>query len=246
MIATLTGILVVVCAAGVLAASSGVALAALPVAGLLATRGFVHGFGHARLVRRLQRSSRAGSIAGVPIRWSSPTAAVGAAVVAGLCRPRIFVDPGLPERLTETEMRAVLLHERCHQLRRDPARLLAITVAAPLLRRLPGGPPWLEAARARLEIDADRYALRHGATRAELARALLRLDAPETPATAAAFPTTTELRLQVLFGRSGTPQLLHPRSFLPAAAGVTALCVIAGVHHAAGFADGLGCLWSGC
>jgi beta-lactamase regulating signal transducer with metallopeptidase domain len=243
---TLAAVLAVVCVTGMLARSPGVALAALPVVGLLAARALVHGLGHARLARRLERSSRAGSIAGVAIRWSSSAASAGAAAVAGLCRPRIFVDPRLLERLTEAEMRAVLLHERCHQIHRDPARLLAIASAAPLLRRLPGGPARLEAARARVEIDADRYALRHGATRAELARALLELDSPGTPLTAAAFPSATELRLQVLLGKTWAPGLAPRRSSLPATAGVLALCALAAVHHAAGLSAGLGCFWSGC
>jgi Zn-dependent protease with chaperone function len=95
------------------------------------------------------------------------------AFTSGLLRPRIVVAEELATRLTESELEAVLAHERVHLRRRDPLRLF-------LLRGLAGILFWLPALRRlaadledEMEIRADDEAARTHAL--PLASALLRL-----------------------------------------------------------------------
>ncbi len=151
---------------------------------------------HVALVRGLRRCSAPAQLAGIPVR----TGQIGeAAFVAGLHRPTIYCDAALPERLTAAELRAVLLHERAHQVALDPARLLLLGLVAPVLRRFAWGRQWLAVAVARREIEADRYALSRGARRQDLASALLQLPAM-TNAHVAGFTSAVDLRLQALLG----------------------------------------------
>lgn len=64
------------------------------------------------------------------------------AFCAGLVRPRVYVSTGALVALGDEELRAVLAHERHHQRRRDPLRLLVARALGdalfflPVLRRL--------------------------------------------------------------------------------------------------------------
>jgi len=149
-----------------------------------------------RLVRALRRVSRPAELAGTPVRLG----ALGdAAFVAGIRHPAIHGDERRLERLTPRQLDAVLLHERAHQRASDPARLALLALVAPIVRRIPSGREWLVSTTARWEIEADRYALDHGASRADLAAALLVI--PSLSRTqVAGFPTAVDLRLQVLLG----------------------------------------------
>ena len=122
----------------------------------------------------------------------------GRVFVAGVTRPEIYCDADLVTALNSRELDAVMLHERAHQLARDPLRLTILTALAPALRRVPSGRQLLQQLQAGREIAADRYALERGASRAALASAMLKVQ----PAThgLAGFRSATELRIQALLG----------------------------------------------
>ncbi len=190
----LVGFCAVALTTGVYAASVGPALAAVVlVVGVVGVRAAVR---HARVVRQLSDRCEPAELAGTPVR----TGPLGdAAFVAGLCRPTIYCDRDLPERLTPRQLDAVLLHEQAHQRSWDPARLLLVGLVAPALRLLPVGRQWLATQLARREIAADRYAMAHGATASDLAGALLALP-PLARAHVAGFTPAVDLRLGVLLG----------------------------------------------
>lgn len=174
------------------AAAAAVTAAALAVLIAAAARGMKH----RRLSLGLLSLSAPERFAGIDVRAGNFH---DAAFVAGLRRPTIFCDRSLPRQLTVGEFRAVLLHERAHQRAGDPARLLLVEVVAPIARWLPFGRQWLAWSLARREIVADQYALSHGATRQEIASALLRLP-PLAQAHVAGFTAAVDLRLRALLG----------------------------------------------
>ena len=176
---------VILVLAGVAAAAIGVVLMRLAL-------------GHTLLTHRLRREAASRRIAGVEVQVVSDVAPM----VAGLVRPTVFCDDSLTSRLDRPEQRAVLLHERGHQRVKDPLRLLGIEAVERCLGFLPGVRRRTTRARARLEIRADRYALDHGASRGDLARALVRLS-DLAPATTAGFAEVTEERIRALTGDSG-------------------------------------------
>lgn len=120
----------------------------------------------------LRRSVRRGLVDAAPVVRA---AAVDGPQVCGWRRPWLLVPRDLAERLAPAELDAVLLHELAH-VRRDDLRwnLLQRLVLA-LLWFHPAA--WrLQAALAReRERCCDVLAVRHGASRAALARALVKL-----------------------------------------------------------------------
>lgn len=177
---------------------------AIPVAALigvtLATVAAGRAIRHARLARQLARTSRVGLLAGEPVR----TVPGLGPMVAGLLRPEVYCGDDVPARLSPREQHAVLLHERCHQQRRDPVRLVALEALDRSLGRIPAVRRWVNQARARLEIRADVYALSNGATRPDLAAALLRL-ADAGAFVGAGFATVTQQRLEALLDERPPP-----------------------------------------
>jgi beta-lactamase regulating signal transducer with metallopeptidase domain len=203
------------CAVGLLSGHHLAAVGALvaAVVGGVVTLLTVRARRHRRLVRALHAASVPDELAGTPVR----TGQLGdAAFVAGLSRPTIYCDHRLPEQLTPAQLRAVLLHERAHQRALDPARLLLVELVAPVLRRCTLGRQWLAATLARREIAADQHALDHGASRADLAAALLALP-PLTRAHVAGFTPAIDLRLRALLGDDPdvrTPPVLRRSAML--------------------------------
>jgi beta-lactamase regulating signal transducer with metallopeptidase domain len=178
---------------------------------------------HRRLVAALRARSEPTELAGLRVRWGE----LGdAAFVAGLRRPTIFCDRGLPGQLTPDQLRAVLLHERAHQRSFDPARLLLVDLVAPVLRRVPAGRRWLAATLAHREIAADRHAIAHGAAPSDLAAALLVLP-PLAHPHVAGFTPAVELRLRALLGE--VAEVRPPSSVRRAAMLVAGALVGAGV-----------------
>jgi beta-lactamase regulating signal transducer with metallopeptidase domain len=155
----------------------------------------LHGLRHHRLARRIRRESTPGTEAGIAVRVVDTAAGP---FVAGLRQPSIYCPLDLADRLEPAELRAVLLHEEHHRRTHAPLRLLpydALVAAIPI----PVMRGWASRARAVVEIEADRDALRAGASRSALAAALLRLS-DSGPIGAAGFATAAELRGRALLG----------------------------------------------
>jgi beta-lactamase regulating signal transducer with metallopeptidase domain len=230
------------CALGFVAAhhvaAVGVGLTALVAAGGVLL--LVAVLRHRALVRGLHDLTDPGELDGTHVRLGD----LGdAAFVAGLRRPTIFCDRHLPARLTGRQLRAVMLHERAHQRSRDPARMLALGVVAPAVRRLPGGRQWLAAALARREVAADRAAIAHGAARADLAGALLALPSLAR-AHVAGFTKAADLRLQVLLGDIAEVPAARPMRWLGVgAAGFVTGAVVCSwaLHHLLAMQVGAAC-----
>ena len=153
-----------------------------------------HARRHSRLATELVHRSRAVDLDGQLVYELD---GLEAAVVAGLRHPRIFCASDLRTRLAPDELRAVLLHERFHQLDYAPAKLVVLQALAPLLHSFEAGRAWLARCRAALEIAADWHALANGASRPALASALLRLSG-DAPGVGAGFTSAADLRLAAL------------------------------------------------
>ncbi len=175
------------------------ALAALVLSTALLVASGRRATAHVIAARALRRRTR-------PVRLAGTAARTGisdrSAFVAGLLRPTIYCDTALAERLTEGELSAVLLHERGHQRAHDPLRLTLLATVAPVLRRSGAGCRLLATIEAGREIAADRFAITHGATRQDLASALLTVT-PTAAAGSAGFSSAAELRLRALLDDPG-------------------------------------------
>lgn len=207
-------------------------LAAL--AGLLAaTAGLILAFAlreirrHQELARNLDRRASAGIIADHAV-WLVP--GLNPALVAGLRRARIYCSPDIGDCFDPGEVRAIVLHERHHEIDRAPARLLLLSALAPFVGRMPHGRHWLAAQRAAIEIAADRYAMACGVSRSTLARALLKAEAQ--PLAAPGFASEVDLRIKALFeaeepARAGRG-LQSWAAFVPACAGLACILMTLG------------------
>lgn len=201
-----------------LAAALAIGLAAI---GSILRQAFVH---H-RLSSALARLALPATLADQPV---SLVPEIAAPTVAGLRRPTIYCSEDLAARLDADEVRAVLLHERHHQLAFAPARLVVLSGLAPIVGRVGVGRSWLEGQRARIEIAADEYALRSGAGRSAIARALLKLDAAAPLGSLAGFATAHELRLRALLREplQVSPERTPGLSTFLAVAAVAVVCIV--------------------
>lgn len=183
------------------------------------------GYRHQRLTARLHSWAHPTTLADIPVQ-QLPGA--DAAFVAGLRRPQIFCSPELPASLAPDELRAVLLHERYHQLDRAPAKLLLLETLAPVVTRVSAGRAWLARRVAELEIAADRHAIEHGSSRPVLARALLKLGpAAQTAAgVGIGFASATDLRLRALLDDQQPPPARLPSGWLVGPVVVAVGCVL--------------------
>ena len=202
-------------------------LALIGVMGLLVGLSVAwHAERHRRLASLLDRLTESAVLGEMPV---GVVDGIGPACVAGLRRPRIYCASDLAIQLEPVELRAVLLHERHHQIDHAPARLILLDAVAWPLRRLTMGRRWLAGARAQIEIAADRYALTSGATRADLASALLKLGDQDAPLGVAGYAASSERRLRALL--DDAPERLPDRSPWIAAilvsAGVLLVCLVA-------------------
>lgn len=80
----------------------------------------------------------------------------------GLLKPRIYVSTALINILSSAELDAVLLHERAHQMRKDPLRIAVSHVVTSALSLLPGLSQLRDWYLLRLELRADQYVNRKG------------------------------------------------------------------------------------
>lgn len=104
------------------------------------------------------------------------------AFCAGYLRPRVYVSQRALDLLTESELRAVLAHERHHHRVRDPLRFACGRILARALFFLPVLRSLYERYADLAELNADRAAIRACAgEQAPLASALLVFDASAPP-----------------------------------------------------------------
>ena len=202
-------------------------LALIGITGLLVGLSVAwHAERHRRLASLLDRLAEPAVLGEMPV---GVVDGIGPACVAGLRRPRIYCASDLAIQLEPVELRAVLLHERHHQIDHAPARLILLDAVAWPLRRLTMGRRWLAGARAQIEIAADRYALTSGATRADLASALLKLGDQDAPLGVAGYTASSERRLRALL--DDAPERVADRSPWFAAilvsAAVLLVCLVA-------------------
>ena len=152
------------------------------------------------------------------------------AFCAGYLAPRIYVSDGLIERLSDSELRAVVAHEAWHARRRDPLRRLVLRALADGLFFIPILGRASERLEALDELDADRAAVRALGGRRHLAAAMLKLteDGARVPATLAGIDAE---RVDHLLGAPGAGRWRLDRT--PAAlsalalGGLTALVAVA-------------------
>lgn len=177
-------------AVAVIAVSAAVALAGAFRVGWSASR-------DGRALRRLVRSAARPVPASVAVVAEEAgvaglvdVVAAGEAFAAtrGLVRPRILLSTGLVDALEQSELTAVLAHERHHLRARDPLRLLAGRMLAGYSWFLPLVRWWTARSTLRREVAADRAATALAGV-AAVAGALLKLaDSPAPAAVAAANP----------------------------------------------------------
>lgn len=188
-----------------------VAAIGLTVGGFVAVSIFWQAHRHRRLSMLLDRTASPARLADHDVGLVSGLAAP---CVAGLRRSRIYCPVDLGERLSERELRAVVLHERHHQLVHAPLRLVILAALTPALGRLEVGRRWAERRRAAIEIAADDHALDAGARRPELARALLKLGTASLDGGPPSYASASELRLLHLMGEA-SPAGHRLRSLAP-------------------------------
>ena len=119
--------------------------------------------------------------------------------VAGLLRPTAFVSTGIVERMSDSELRAALHHERAHTSSHDPAMLAILSFLSDLA---PGTSRALIAYRQARERRADMEASRREGPCA-VASALLAVARPRSsplPAVGMAGPEAGTWRLQAILG----------------------------------------------
>jgi len=178
---------------------------------------------HHRLSEHLRWTARPAVVGGEQIGL---VPGLGAAVVAGLWRPRIYCSEDVLISLDGEELAAVLLHEHHHTLSQAPAKLVVLAALSGLVGGMRAGAAWIERERSKIEIAADDHALANGASRAALARAILKLSDAPPPLILAAFASATDLRMRALIGgehrAAGPSHRLAPTAVLAAALVVVA------------------------
>jgi TonB family protein len=91
---------------------------------------------------------------------------------AGLVHPRIHVPIAVMDELTVAELRAVLLHENAHRVRRDPLLSLALGIVGAVFFFYPIAAFLGRRLREAAELVCDEAAIRGGASPAALASGL--------------------------------------------------------------------------
>jgi bla regulator protein blaR1 len=192
-------------------------------------------FAAVRQVRAHRRLIRALPVTGaLPGHASVLVVAADApmAFCAGWLRPRVYVSTAVLDRLSNTELRAVLAHEAHHGALRDPLRLAIGRILCTALFFLPVLRPLHDRHADEAEITADAAALAASdGARAPLASAMLALAATPAGGVVGISPE----RVDVLLGHA-PPSWRTPRALL-AAALVTIAAVVALVWRASGTAQ---------
>lgn len=152
------------------------------------------------------------------------------ALCFGFLRPRICLSTGLLELLSQTQIKAALLHEDYHRQRFDPLRLLLIEAITTALFFLPIVREWRIIFKIKLELAADHHAVQKTG-KAALAGALHRIlsygsaPAPLSNIVAARL-NANAARIAALLGERSTPQQISNKSILYSTAVLWILCLI--------------------
>jgi Zn-dependent protease with chaperone function len=152
------------------------------------------------------------------------------ALCFGFLRPRICLSTGLLGLLSQTQIKAALLHEDYHRQRFDPLRLLAIEAITAALFFLPIVREWRVIFKIKLELDADHHAVQKTG-KAALAGALHRIlsyssaPAPLSNIVAAGL-NANAARIAALLGERATPQQVSNKSIFYSTAVLWILCLI--------------------
>jgi beta-lactamase regulating signal transducer with metallopeptidase domain len=165
--------------------------------------------GSTALARASSARSRADDIAGVPCQVIQDRSRQ--AFAAGSLRPTVYVTTGAIDVLTDDELRAVLLHESHHARTRAPLRAAFVDAWLRIVRLAPPIRRRLVSRLATLETTADRFALEAGATRRQLASALVKLDSSP----GVSFAGHADARVAALVGGSIPESAGAPLEWVP-------------------------------
>jgi len=148
---------------------------------------------------RLAALARKCGLSGCPVVFHSH---LPIAFTHGVFRPRVWLSSRLVQELDDSELEAVLLHEACHQMSRDPLKVLLADSVSRALFFVPLARDLFQNYHIEKELAADRFATEKMGDPLPLARALRKLLAtPVAAAPAVAMvgkPTTIEARLLAL------------------------------------------------
>lgn len=154
------------------------------------------------------------------------------AFVLGAIHPTIYVGEALLIGLEADELHAILLHEDFHRRTFAPLRAASLEAWIRLARPVARVEEALADRLVDLERAADRYALRHGATIAGIASALIKVDAAEA-GSGVAFASAADRRVGGLLAYTAGDEQAEdglPYEWLPPAAAlvILALCHLVG------------------
>ena len=125
------------------------------------------------------------------------------AVTAGFFRPQIYLSAALFNRLSQPELKAVIAHEKYHQLNRHPFYLLLTHSLSRLLFFLPVVQSLLAYTILRYETLADNFAMSK-TSKKDLSSALYKIiggNSLKFPETTSTFSTTKD-RVEILTGEA--------------------------------------------
>lgn len=160
---------------------------------------------------------------------------------AGFLRPRIYCSQPALAALAREDLRAVLAHERAHQIRRDPLRAALLEALRHALFFVPIMGAWARRDAIARELRADTYAMRgHPDGDLHLAHALYAFSAPMqwavAPSVSAvpfAAPNLLMIRMAAIAGRPYVKPPLPRWSIVGSIAGcITAAALLVVPPHA--------------
>lgn len=135
----------------------------------------------------------------------------------GLFKPKILISDSLVQLLKPEELRAVLLHEKCHVRKKDPLKIFLLKVLFNKVSRLGLISRLMTYFSVTMELQADKYAQRNlGTDQQFLASALLKLIKFEVspPRFAVGITSVLDARIEHCINDGWLPEFrLHPRDW---------------------------------
>jgi len=98
------------------------------------------------------------------------------ALTIGFLNPQIAISSALIKNLSENEIKAVLLHEQFHCIKRDPLKFLLIHLASENIAYIPLLKGFIHYYKSWRELLADRYAMHHMGSNADLGSVILKMN----------------------------------------------------------------------